>query len=109
MKYYVERRLHNAETDGYDYQRPTKFDTLDEAQKEAAKIMSTYINYGKLDRVSVLIYDDMNNVFPIPTVWEKPIEPEPIVLDEPEEPIEYRTAIEYIDEPFEEEEGTPDK
>lgn len=73
MNYYVERRLHNEETGATDYAKPKQFGTLSEAQKEGASILSTYINYGKLDRVSVLIYDDMNNTFPIPTVWEKPV------------------------------------
>lgn len=75
-KFYVERRLHNGETDATDYAKPIQKDTLDEAKKEAHNILATYINYGKLDCVAVMVYDNVNNVL-MSEVWQKPVEPQP--------------------------------
>lgn len=82
MKYFVNYVLHNAETDGYAYQKPTAFDDLDSAKKEFHNALSTYINYGKLDRVSVMLFDDYNNIY-MKEYWEKPVPPEPV----PPEPV----------------------
>lgn len=88
MKYFVNRILHNEETDGFDYQRPASFDNLDSAKKEFHNVLSTYINYGKLNKVSAILFDDYNNIY-MKEVWEKPapvvVIPDAIPDVEPEE------------------------
>ena len=71
--YYVERRLHNGETQATDYAKPVAKATLSEAKKEFHNVLATYIGYGKLDKVSVLLYDDDNNIY-ASEVWNSPVE-----------------------------------
>lgn len=76
MKYYVFRTLHNAETGAEDYQKPDSFSDLDSAKKKFHEYLQTFIAYGKLDRVAVVILDSFCN--PIQTeTWVKQEEVEP--------------------------------
>lgn len=56
-KYFVVRVLHNGAKDTVDLAKPSMFDDFDSAKKELHDIMSTYINYGDLDSVCVLLFD----------------------------------------------------
>lgn len=56
-KYYVVRILHNGETGAEDLQKPAAFDDLESAKKEFHNMLATYIKYGKLDKVTVVLFD----------------------------------------------------
>jgi len=70
MEYFVERLLHNGEKDAWDYKATKKFDDIDSAKKEFHNVLSTYINYGTLDFVSVILVDKYMNVID-KEYWEK--------------------------------------
>lgn len=76
MKYYVFRILHNGETGAEDYQKPDCFDNLDSAKKKFHEYLNTFIAYGKLDRIAVVILDSFGNTIKLET-WSKPVEEEP--------------------------------
>lgn len=77
MRYYVWVELHNGETGGYAYPaKPDTFDDIDEAEKKYHEYLNTYIKYGSLDRVSVMVIDSFCNVL-MSRVWAKAYEPEP--------------------------------
>lgn len=77
IKYYVERFLHNGETGAEDYQRPDVFEDKDMAIKKFHEYISTFVGYGKLDRVAVSIRDSFMNDIEKPYVWFKQVEPQP--------------------------------
>lgn len=77
MNYFVERRLYNGESGGIDYAKPQKFDNLDEALKAYHNVLSTYINYGQLVKVSAMLYNDDNGIIE-QFVWNKQEAPETI-------------------------------
>ena len=72
MAFYVERRLHNKINGGTDYQQPVRKQTIDEAKKEFHRVLSTYIAGETFDKVSVLLYDDDNNIY-ASEVWNAPV------------------------------------
>lgn len=78
IKYYVMRFLHNEETGAEDYQKPDCFNDLDSAKKKFHEYLSTFIGYGKLDRVAVTITDSLGNQM-ARELWSKAVEPEPEV------------------------------
>lgn len=61
-KYFVNIVTHNGETDGWNYKDVKAFENLDSAKKEYHNALSTYIAYGKLDNVSVCLFDYNHNV-----------------------------------------------
>ena len=76
-KYYVERRLTNGKTGGIAYDKPTQFDNIDAATKEFHNVLATYVNYGDLIKVAVLLYDEDNAIIES-KVWRKNVPaPEP--------------------------------
>lgn len=81
MKFYVFRTLHNGETGAEDYQKPDSFSNLDDAKKKFHEYLQTYIGYGKLDRVAVVILDSFGNTIKLET-WSKIVEEEPETVEE---------------------------
>lgn len=73
-KYFVEFITHNAEKDAWNYKQTKMFATYDEARKEFHNILSTYINYGSLDKVTVYLFDSSKAIKS--ETWEKPVEVE---------------------------------
>lgn len=73
-RFYVFRELHNGETGGIDYQKPDSFTDKDMAEKKYHEYLSTYIGYGKLDRVSVVLLDSFMNPL-MSRVWVKEVPP----------------------------------
>lgn len=69
-KYFVVRVLHNGAKDTYDVQKPSMFDDFDSAKKELHNIMSTYIQYGDLDSVCVILFDG-NGAPKMSDSWKK--------------------------------------
>lgn len=76
--YFVDFATHNYETDGWNFKQTKKFASLSEAKKEFHTILSTYIEYGKLDHVVAIIWDCYGNVVER-EYWHKDITPEPNV------------------------------
>ena len=72
----VETCTHNAKTGGYNYKQTKIFNNYDEADKEFCNIFATYINYGDLDKVSAIIWDEDGNTLEHKS-WHK-TEPEPV-------------------------------
>lgn len=83
VKYYVFRVLHNGETGGEDYQKPDVYTDLEQAKKKFHEYLSTYIAYGKLTVVSVIITDSYGNMV-ARECWTKPVEVTPEVEPEVE-------------------------
>lgn len=80
VRYYVFRVLHNGETGGEDFQKPDVFTDLEMAKKKYHEYLSTYIGYGKLSFVSVVIWDSYGN--PVAReLWQKPTVLEPEVTE----------------------------
>ena len=76
MLFMVETCTHNAKTGGYNYKQTKIFNNYDEADKEFCNIFATYINYGDLDKVSAIIWDEDGNTLEHKS-WHK-AEPEPV-------------------------------
>lgn len=76
-KYYVMRTLHNSETGAEDYQKPDSFSNLNDAKKKFHEYLQTFIGYGKLDRVAVVILDSALNIIQH-EMWVKIVEPEEV-------------------------------
>lgn len=75
-KFFVEFNTHNSETDAWNFKQTKKFDDYDTARKEFYNIMSTYIQYGKLDHVCAVLFDSFGNMLDA-SYWDAPVEPEP--------------------------------
>lgn len=71
-RYFVEFVPHNADKDAWNYKQTKIFATLDKARKEYHNILSTYINYGALDLVTVYLMDSHKAIKS--ETWEKPVE-----------------------------------
>ena len=75
-KFFVEFNTHNGKTDAWNFKQTKKFDTYDTARKEFHNILSTYIEYGDLDHVGVILFDSFANTMDH-EYWDKPEEPGP--------------------------------
>lgn len=75
-KFFVEFNTHNAKTGSWNYKQTKMFDTYDTARKEFHNILATYIEYGDLDHVGVILFDSFSNVLDH-EYWDKAVEPEP--------------------------------
>lgn len=75
MLYMVETCTHNYETGAYNYKLTKTYTKYDDADKEFCNIFATYINYGKLDKVSAIIWDEDGNTLQKKT-WKKSDDPE---------------------------------
>lgn len=75
-KFFVEFNTHNAKTGGWNYKQTKMFDTYDEAFKEFCGILNTYILYGDLDHVGVILFDCFSNPLDHRS-WDKEEEPAP--------------------------------
>lgn len=74
IKYFVEFNTHNEESDAWNYKQTKMFNDYDSAFKEFCNILATYINYGKLDHVGVVLFDSFGNVKDH-RYWDKSVEP----------------------------------
>ena len=74
-QYFVEFNTHNAKTDAWNYKQTKKFESYDEARKEFYNILATYIQYGDLDHVGVILFDSFANPL-LHEYWDAPVEPE---------------------------------
>ena len=68
--YFVEICQHNGKTDAWNYKQTKAFDDISEARKEFHNQLSTYINYGDLDHVGVILWDSYTNVL-AREYWQK--------------------------------------
>ena len=75
-KYFVDFCTHNGETDGWNFKQTEKFDDLDSAKKAYHGKLNTYIQYGKLDFVMVILYDSYGNK-KMSEYWDIRVAPEP--------------------------------
>jgi len=75
-KFFVEFNTHNGKTDAWNYKQTKMFADLDTARKEFYTDLSTYIQYGDLDHVSVVLFDSFGNQL-LHEYWDAPEEPEP--------------------------------
>lgn len=73
-QFFVELNTHNGKTDAWNYKQTKKFDDYDSAKKEFHTDLSTYIQYGDLDHVSVVLFDSFGNMLNT-EYWDKPEEP----------------------------------
>ena len=71
--YIVDFATHNSETDAYNFKQAKKFTDLASAKKEFHGILNTYIQYGKLDYVCVIIWDCYGNKI-MSEYWQAPEE-----------------------------------
>lgn len=75
MRYLVEICQHNGDTDKWNYKQTLFFESLDEAKKAYHNQLGTYIGYGALDHVSVILWDSYGNKL-MSEYWHK-VTPEP--------------------------------
>lgn len=73
--YYVDFTTHNAKTSAWNYKQTKQFADLSAAKKEYHAALSTYILYGDLDFVCVVLWDMYGNMVDS-EYWQKPSEPE---------------------------------
>ena len=74
-QFFVEFNTHNAKTDAWNFKQTKKFTDYDSAKKEFFTALSTYIQYGDLDHVSVVLFDSFGNMLNH-EYWDKPEEGE---------------------------------
>ena len=74
-KFFVEFNTHNEASDAWNYKQTKIFDDYDTAYKEFCNILATYIQYGQLDHVGVILFDSYSNKLD-GRYWDKP-EPQP--------------------------------
>ena len=75
-KFYVEWNSHNAKTGSTNYKQTKEFATYDSALKEFCNVLATYIEYGDLDHIGVILFDSFCNVLDHRS-WDKAEEPAP--------------------------------
>lgn len=75
-KYFVDWCSHNKESDAWNYKQTKMFDSIDTAKKEFHNILATYIEYGKLDFVTAVLYDCYGRMV-MSECWDVRVAPEP--------------------------------
>ena len=70
-KFFVEFNTHNKDKDTWNYKQTKMFDDYDSAKKEYHSQLSTYIQYGTLDHVSVVLFDSFGNMLNT-EYWDAP-------------------------------------
>ena len=75
-KYFVDFCTHNSESGGWNYKQTKMFDNLSTAQKEYHNLLATYIEYGNLDFVCVVLWDMFGNMI-MSENWDIRVAPEP--------------------------------
>jgi len=78
--YLVEICQHNAEKDSWNYKQTKAFTDLSLAKKEFHNQLATYIGYGSLDHVAVIIWDMYGNLI-MSEYWQKEV-PQPEASEE---------------------------
>lgn len=76
MKYFVDWCSHNEETGAWNYKQATMFDNFAAAKKKYHETISTYMMYGKLDYLMVILYDSEGRKY-MTERWKKEAEPVP--------------------------------
>ena len=72
-QFFVEFNTHNKKTDAWNYKQTKKFEDYDSAKKEYHNLLSTYIQYGDLDHVCVILFDSFGNMLNH-EYWDAPVE-----------------------------------
>ena len=72
--YYVDFTTHNAESGAWNFKQTKQYADLSTARKEYHNALSTYIEYGKLDFVCVVLWDMYGNMIDS-EYWQKAEEP----------------------------------
>lgn len=76
VKYFVDWVSHNGDSDAWNFKQTKKFDDIDTAKKEFHNVLGTYIEYGKLDFVTAVLYDSYGRMI-MSECWDVRPAPEP--------------------------------
>lgn len=74
-KYFVDFCTHNGDTGAWNFKQTEKYDDLASALKAYHGKLNTYIQYGKLDFVMVILYDSFGNKH-MSEYWDVRVAPE---------------------------------
>lgn len=75
-KYIVDWTSHNGDTGAWNFKQAKQFDNLSDAKKEYHNTLGTYIGYGKLDYVCVVLWDNYGNMI-MSEYWDVRPQPTP--------------------------------
>ena len=75
-KYYVDWTSHNSETKAWNFKQTKMFDNLSDAKKEFFAVLGQYIEYGKLDFFTAVLYDSYGRMIDS-ECWDIRVAPEP--------------------------------
>lgn len=75
-KYFVDWCSHNGETAAWNFKQTKMFDDISSAKKEFHNVLATYIEYGKLDFVTAVLYDSYGRMI-MSECWDVRVAPEP--------------------------------
>lgn len=73
-RYFVDWVSYNAEKKAWNYKQAKMFTNLDDAKKEFHNTLATYIGYGSLTHVAVMLYDECFNIIDRET-WDGVLAP----------------------------------